>query len=80
MTLLNARRLKEGKSTLGFINPLLYANPDAFTDITIGDSSCSEQEFCCPKAYYSAQTGWDPVSGLGTPNYVRLAEVIDLLP
>ncbi len=40
----------------GFINPLLYANPSAFTDITSGDNGA-----------YQAGPGWDPVTGLGSP-------------
>ena len=40
----------------GFVNPLLYANPDAMTDITSGNNNG-----------YSCQPGWDPVTGLGSP-------------
>jgi kumamolisin len=40
----------------GFINPLLYANRSAFTDITSGDNGA-----------YQAAPGWDPVTGLGSP-------------
>ncbi len=41
----------------GFINPVLYANPGAFTDITSGTNDG-----------YAAGPGWDPVTGLGSPN------------
>ena len=34
MALLNDVRFKAGKAPLGFLNPLLYANPQAFQDIT----------------------------------------------
>lgn len=34
VALLNDVRFKAGKSPLGFLNPLLYANPQAFQDIT----------------------------------------------
>ena len=40
----------------GFVNPTLYANPGAFTDITSGDNNG-----------YTAAPGWDPVTGLGSP-------------
>jgi kumamolisin len=40
----------------GFVNPVLYAAPAAFTDITIGSNNG-----------YSCAPGWDPVTGLGTP-------------
>lgn len=36
ITLINGERLKQGKSSIGFLNPTLYANPNAFTDITEG--------------------------------------------
>ena len=41
---------------LGFINPVLYQNPAALTDITSGSNGA-----------YAAGPGWDPVTGLGTP-------------
>jgi kumamolisin len=40
----------------GFVNPTLYANPGAFTDITSGNNNG-----------FSAGPGWDPVTGLGSP-------------
>jgi kumamolisin len=40
----------------GFINPTLYANPSALTDITQGNNNG-----------YNAGPGWDPVTGLGSP-------------
>mmetsp|Transcript_51993 Transcript_51993/g.145044 ORF Transcript_51993/g.145044 Transcript_51993/m.145044 type:complete len:469 (-) Transcript_51993:141-1547(-) len=42
-------------TTLGFANPFLYANQDAFLDITKGYNRG-----------FSAVEGYDPVSGLGT--------------
>jgi kumamolisin len=41
---------------LGFINPKLYQNASAFTDITDGNHNG-----------FSAGLGWDPVTGLGSP-------------
>jgi kumamolisin len=41
---------------VGFINPLLYAAPGAFTDIVSGNNGA-----------YEAAAGWDPVTGLGSP-------------
>lgn len=38
ITRINEERLKAGKSTVGFINPVLYANADAFNDIVDGDA------------------------------------------
>lgn len=33
ITLINEQRLAAGKGPVGFLNPTLYANPDAFTDV-----------------------------------------------
>jgi hypothetical protein len=34
ITLINEKRLGAGKSTVGFVNPTLYKNPHAFTDVS----------------------------------------------
>ncbi|KAI4726541.1 aorsin [Aureobasidium sp. EXF-10728] len=69
LTRINEERLKAGKSTVGFVNPTLYANPGAFHDITTGNNpGCNTNGF-------SAASGWDPVTGLGTPNYPALLKV-----
>ena len=33
ITLINEQRLAANKSTVGFLNPTLYKNPDAFNDV-----------------------------------------------
>ena len=63
ISLLNAQRTSVGKSPLGFINPWLYSNPQMFNDIHSGDNSFG----CCQG--FKATVGWDPVTGLGSPNY-----------
>jgi tripeptidyl-peptidase-1 len=66
IALLNNELLSAGKSPLGFLNPWIYANPQAFNDITKGSNpGCGTQGF-------PAEVGWDPVTGLGTPNYAAL--------
>mmetsp|Transcript_27922 Transcript_27922/g.59470 ORF Transcript_27922/g.59470 Transcript_27922/m.59470 type:complete len:585 (-) Transcript_27922:244-1998(-) len=72
-SLVNDLRLASGKSTLGFLNPLIYSHKDAFNDITHGSSkgSCGE---------WPSKPGWDAVTGMGTPNYAKLAEVATALP
>jgi tripeptidyl-peptidase-1 len=75
VALLNDIRLANGNSTLGFLNPFLYktqaSNSDAFFDVTVGDN----QYGCCLDGFQCAK-GWDPVSGLGTPNYRVLATLV----
>ncbi len=58
---------------LGFINTALYkiaSNPASyaadFYDVTVGNN----QTTSIPG--YSASTGWDAVTGLGTPNVANL--------
>lgn len=69
--LLNSDRLGSGKSGLGFLNPWLYSNATSgLTDIKTGkNSGCSG---VISGAGFSAVTGWDPVTGLGTPIYTKL--------
>jgi len=82
-TLLNDVRFNTGKTPLGFLNPVLYtmatAAPKAFNDITIGSNLCTEGDTCCEYGYY-AGAGWDPVTGLGTPNFVEMVAYIKTLP
>jgi subtilase family serine protease len=49
-TRINDERLAAGKSPIGFVNPTLYANPQMFNDITVGDQSlcpCGANFFSC---------------------------------
>lgn len=70
VTLLNNVRLMN-KKTLGFLNPMLYQNPQGFTDITLGNNDMLGDD----QGWY-AQKGWDPVTGLGTPNFGDLVEIV----
>mmetsp|Transcript_7266 Transcript_7266/g.7976 ORF Transcript_7266/g.7976 Transcript_7266/m.7976 type:complete len:554 (+) Transcript_7266:29-1690(+) len=73
ISLLNEERFVAGKKSLGFLNPWLYqtaaAHSDAFNDITIGNNPSG----CCGEGFY-CQEGWDPVTGLGTPNFQVLKQ------
>ncbi|KAJ8603134.1 hypothetical protein CTAYLR_004586 [Chrysophaeum taylorii] len=81
VALLNDRRLRANKSTLGFLNPFLYQNPDALTDITTGTSTngCGGGARSTTTGW-AAAPGWDAVTGLGTPDFSRLAVAVDSLP
>jgi len=78
MTLLNQVRLARGDNTLGFLNPWIYqtfaANPTAFFDVTVGNNIWP----CCKTGTsgYDCQVGYDPVTGVGTPNYEVLATLV----
>lgn len=74
LTLVNAARLDIGKSSVGFINPTIYQYPGIFNDITEGGNQG------CGTPGFEAVTGWDPVTGLGTPNFPRMLKVFLELP
>ncbi|KAJ7256391.1 subtilisin-like protein [Mycena rebaudengoi] len=67
--LINDQLIETGKPPLGFLNPFLYANPKAFNDVILGhNTGCNTNGF-------AAGTGWDPVTGLGTPMFCSLFEI-----
>ena len=62
---------------VGFINPKIYALPagaPAFQDITQGNNRVSSSQYS--NVGYDAATGWDPCTGLGSPNGVELAKIL----
>jgi len=70
--ILNNVRLSNGDVALGFLNPFLYQNVDAFNDVTTGNNNAGERG----KPGFDAAVGWDPATGLGTPNYALLEKAI----
>ncbi|KAH8995261.1 peptidase S8/S53 domain-containing protein [Lactarius hatsudake] len=72
ISLLNDYRLSQGKTQLGFLNPWLYGGGlNGLNDIVSGSNpGCNTDGF-------SAIVGWDPATGLGTPDFLRL---MDLMP
>ncbi|KAI1759386.1 tripeptidyl-peptidase [Hypoxylon sp. FL1150] len=73
VALLNAARKSTGEAPLGFLNPWLYNNSAAFFDITSGyGSGCSGNSAFRNGARWNATAGWDPVTGLGTPDFAKL--------
>ncbi|KAI0341890.1 subtilisin-like protein [Trametopsis cervina] len=73
---INDARLAIGKKPIGFINPTIYSDRfrSAFNDITNGTNPG------CGTNGFSAVKGWDPVTGLGTPNFPKLLAQWLLLP
>jgi tripeptidyl-peptidase-1 len=89
LTLINEERTAVGKGPVGFVNPVLYESesssftclgvltsilltipdPWALNDIVNGSNPG------CGSSGFQAVSGWDPITGLGTPNYPRLLEL-----
>lgn len=55
LTRINEERIAAKKSTIGFVNPVLYAHPGVLHDITVGSNPG------CGTGGFNASTGWDPV-------------------
>ncbi|KAH9987763.1 subtilisin-like protein [Russula compacta] len=71
ISLLNDFLISKGKRPLGFLNPLLYSKAaTGFNDITSGSNPG------CGTPGFSAMEGWDPVTGLGTPDYLKLQRLV----
>jgi len=70
LTMVNDARLAAKKKPIGFINPTIYSSAfaDAFNDITTGTNPG------CGTPGFNSTPGWDPVTGLGTPNFSKLVE------
>jgi kumamolisin len=60
-----ARLNQRAPKPLGLVNPILYANPSALRDITSGTNGA-----------YAARAGWDPCTGLGSPNGAKLQSLL----
>ncbi|KAK3070836.1 hypothetical protein LTR53_009758 [Teratosphaeriaceae sp. CCFEE 6253] len=87
--LVNDARFRAGKPALGFVNPLLYgfaANTSAINDIVGGAAlGCGGIDLqndlnitgagIIPYASWNATVGWDPATGLGTPNFMALKDL-----
>ncbi|KAG6127030.1 hypothetical protein E4U38_006522 [Claviceps purpurea] len=73
---INDARLRAGKRSVGFINPVLYQHGDAFLrDVRRGfNTGCGVAEA------FRAGPGWDAVTGLGSVNYTRLLDFYLRLP
>jgi tripeptidyl-peptidase-1 len=84
LALLNKYQVSKGRPRVGFFNPMMYEinrlNPKAFNDVTTGhncgteNASCDDFDVC-----FVANTGWDPVTGLGQPNITEIMNTMDKL-
>jgi tripeptidyl-peptidase-1 len=73
--LLNDLRLQKGKPALGYLNPWLYSTAGpagCFNDINDGSTNnCN-----AGTAGFAALSGWDPATGLGSPNFKCLSTLM----
>jgi len=78
--LLNSESLAKNGKPLGFLNPLLYtmakAKPATFIDVTTGSNACTEDGCASSCEGFNAAKGWDPVTGLGVPQYSQMLAYI----
>ncbi|KAI0719348.1 subtilisin-like protein [Cerioporus squamosus] len=73
---INDARLAHRKKPVGWINPALYSShlAHAYNDVTNGTNpGCGTEGF-------PAAPGWDPITGLGTPNFPKLLKAFLDLP
>jgi len=78
VSLLNEARIKNGQPAMGYLNPWIYKNAAAFTDVTRGDNfigrvfdhgnNPNEQS---PYGF-NCTDGWDPTTGVGTPLFDKM--------
>ena len=69
---LNEVRLNAGGKPLGFINPLIFKHSECFNDVVSGNNAGRNGL----KSGFTAMKGWDPLTGLGTPNFDALKSVV----
>jgi len=71
IALLNDASIAAGKPSLGFLNPMLYSiGQGGLNDVTQGSNPG------CGTLGFNAAPGWDPVTGLGTPNFGKLKDIL----
>jgi tripeptidyl-peptidase-1 len=74
ISLLNDARTSAGKRPLGYLNQVFYKHPEIFNDITEGSNPG------CGSKGFPAAAGWDPVTGLGSPNFPAMMALAMSLP
>lgn len=78
----NANRLAAGKSPLGFMNPAIFKlYPHFANDITEGFNNCAAgttDVVCCEQGFYATK-GFDPLTGVGSLDFTKFANVFENL-
>ena len=91
ISLINSKRIAHGLPSVGWINPILYANRNTinpatghsyYHDITVGDNKCCSSNIAagatCCDAGFKAGTGWDPVTGFGSIKFDALSAMFGI--
>lgn len=74
--LVNSALIGAGKSPLGFMNPFLYSVArKAFQEVDGGGSKGCSLMLEEPTVSLNATEGWDPISGIGTPDFQKLLSI-----
>ncbi|KAH9160207.1 subtilisin-like protein [Lactarius sanguifluus] len=76
VSLLNDYRLSKGKTPLGFLNYWLYDY--GIADLGLNDITSGSNPGCNTDGF-TARTGWNPVTGLGTLDFSELQKMLDEL-
>jgi tripeptidyl-peptidase-1 len=76
VSLMNEARIQAGKSTLGYLNPLLYKNEQAFNDVIKGNNAIGRGGQLYQYGY-PAVKGWDAATGLGSVKFQELLKVAE---
>ncbi|MBO0861092.1 MAG: S8/S53 family peptidase [Chloracidobacterium sp.] len=71
IALINQRLASLGKKPVGFINPILYAQPNVCRDIVTGNNDIDGK-----LGKYNASAGWDSCTGLGVPDGTKVMKVL----
>merc|ERR1712096_107121 len=70
-SLVNAKLRANGGTSIGFINPTLYAaGSSSFNSVTRGNNKCTASTTCCSQGFYAAE-GWDPITGWGSVDFAK---------
>jgi kumamolisin len=74
---INQRLVNLGRTPVGFLNPVIYdssiANGGIFHDVVSGTNDITGTL----GGRYTAAPGWDPASGLGTPDGTKLLNALE---
>ena len=73
VSLLNEARLQAGKPAMGYLNPFIYKNANAFRDVTVGSNKINRGGGAF-KYGWECKEGWDPATGHGTPIFPKLLQ------